>query len=260
MKKRNGLLKLMMWLVYFTLWAPVIVVVVFSFNDSKYGVVWKKFTFKWYETLLTNSQLQDALIRSLMVAVLVAIIGCIIGTLGAYGIYKLQFRLKKTLRMAILVPIVLPCVVVGGALLVYFERIIHLPLGFFSIVIAHISWAAPLAVFIILGRMQRIDWAWEEAARDLGCSKFRTFYRVTLPLLAPAIGATALVIFPWSFDDFVVTYFVSGIGNTTLPIYIYSQLRFGSTPTINCIGTILMSVTISLLLINMALENRDKKF
>jgi spermidine/putrescine transport system permease protein len=260
MKKKNRLLKLILGSVYFILWAPVIVVVVFSFNDSRYGVVWKKFTFKWYLSLLENDNLKEALGRSIGVAVVVVILSCVIGTLGAYGFYKLQFRFKKILRMAILVPIVLPCVVVGGSLLVFFERFTPIPLGFFSVLIGHLSWSAPLAVFIILGRMQRIDWSWEEAARDLGASKYRTFTRVSLPLLMPAIGASALVIFPWSFDDFVVTYFVSGIGNTTLPLYIYSQLRFGSTPTINCIGTILMSITVVLLLINKVLENENKQF
>ncbi len=260
MKKDNILLKVFTGLVYFVLWVPVLVVVIFSFNDSKFGVVWKKFTFKWYRSLLDNSALQDALTRSLMVSVAVVILSCIIGTLGAYGFYKLKFRFKKTLRIAILVPIVLPGVVMGGSLLVYFERVVHVPLGYFSIVIAQLSWTAPLVVFIILGRMQRIDWSWEEAAQDLGASKVRTFFRITLPLLLPAIGASALVIFPWSFDDFMITYFVSGVGNATLPIYIFSQLRFGATPTINCIGTILMAISITLLLLNMALENKNKRF
>jgi len=260
MKKDNILLKVFTGLVYFVLWVPVLVVVIFSFNDSKFGVVWKKFTFKWYRSLLDNSALQDALTRSLMVSVAVVILSCIIGTLGAYGFYKLKFRFKKTLRIAILVPIVLPGVVMGGSLMVYFERITHIPLGYFSIVLTQLSWASPLALFIILGRMQRIDWSWEEAAQDLGASKIRTFFRITLPLLIPAIGAAALVVFPWSFDDFVITYFVAGVGHSTLPIYIYSQLRFGATPTINCIGTILMFISISLLLLNMALENKNKRF
>ncbi len=106
-------------------------------------------------------QLKDAIGLSLLVALAVVTISCIVGTLGAYGFYKLQFRLKKTLRIGILVPIVLPSVVTGGALLVYFERVAHIPLGYISIVLAHVSWAGPLAVFVILGRMQRIDWAWE---------------------------------------------------------------------------------------------------
>jgi spermidine/putrescine transport system permease protein len=259
-KKHNILLKIITGLVYFFLWAPVLVVVVFSFNDSKFGVVWKKFTFKWYYSLLDNAALQDSLTRSLIISVTVVTFSCIIGTLGAYGFYKLKFRFKKLLRIGMLLPIVLPGVVMGGSLLVYFQRVTHVPLGYITIILAQLSWAAPLALFIILGRMQRIDFSWEEAAQDLGASKVRTFLRITLPLLLPAIGAAALVVFPWSFDDFVITYFVSGVGNATLPIYIYSQLRFGASPTINCIGTILMTISISLLLLNMALENKNKRF
>jgi spermidine/putrescine transport system permease protein len=257
--KKNILLKIITGLVYFILWVPVLVVIVFSFNDSKFGVVWKGLTIKWYRALIYHAGLHDSLIRSLIVAGIVVLFSCIIGTLGAYGFYKLKFRFKKLLRISMLLPIVLPGVVMGGSLLVYFQRITHVPLGYATIILAQLSWAAPLALFIILGRMQRIDFSWEEAAQDLGASKARTFFRITLPLLLPAIGAAALVIFPWSFDDFVITYFVSGVGNATLPIFIYSQLRFGASPMINCIGTILMFISISLLLLNVALENKNKR-
>jgi spermidine/putrescine transport system permease protein len=143
-------------------------------------------------------------------------------------------------------------------LLVFFTRVIHIPLGYPSIIIAHIVFSTPLAVFVILGRMQRIDWAWEEAAMDLGANRLRTFIRVTGPLLLPAIIAAAVLIFPWSFDDFVVTYFVSGIGSTTLPIYVFSQIRFGATPVINTIGTIFVVVTIGALFIFRVIEKRGE--
>jgi spermidine/putrescine transport system permease protein len=152
----------------------------------------------------------------------------------------------------------MPAVVTGGSLLVFFTRVIHIPLGYPSIIIAHIVFSTPLAVFVILGRMQRIDWAWEEAAMDLGANRLRTFIRVTGPLLLPAIIAAAVLIFPWSFDDFVVTYFVSGIGSTTLPIYVFSQIRFGATPVINTIGTIFVVVTIGALFIFRVIEKRGE--
>ena len=137
-----------------------------------------------------------------------------------------------------------PSVVTGSALLVFFTRLVHIPLGYPSIIIAHIVFCSPLAVFIILGRMQRFDWSWEEAALDLGATPMRTFTRVTGPQLLPAIMASAMLIFPWSFDDFVITYFVAGVGSTTLPIYVFSQLRFGATPVINTIGTLFVTVTL----------------
>lgn len=231
-------------LVYLFLWAPVIVVIVFSFSSNKFGVQWDDFTLRWYGELFTNSAVRSALLRSLFIAGVTVIVSSIIGTITAYGLFKLHFKGKKFLRTSILLPIVFPAVVTGAALLVFFTRFVHIPLGYPSIIIAHIVFSSPLAVFVILGRMQRIDWSWEEAAMDLGSNRLRTFMRVTGPQLMPAIVAAAMLIFPWSFDDFVVTYFVSGIGTTTLPIYVFSQLRFGATPVLNTIGTLFVLLTI----------------
>jgi spermidine/putrescine transport system permease protein len=247
MKQKNLASKVLgvisLW-VYFFLWAPGIVIIVFSFSSNKYGVRWEDFTMKWYVALFHNAAVKDALVRSLVVASVTVIVSTIIGTITAYGLYKLQFRGKQFLRTSILLPVVMPSVVTGGSLLVFFTRGIYIPLGYPSIILAHITFSTPLAVFIILGRMQRIDWAWEEAALDLGANRFRTFLRVIGPLLLPAIIASAVLIFPWSFDDFVVTYFVAGIGSTTLPIYVFSQIRYGATPVINTIGTLFVVVTI----------------
>ncbi len=259
-RKKSKMLKVFTFLVYILLWTPVLVVMLFSFSSNRFGVRWDEFTLKWYASLLNNQALRDALVRSLVIASITVVASCVFGTLGALGLYKLKFRGKQLLRTSLLVPIVLPSVVTGGALLVYFTRFAHIPLGYPSIILAHISFSVPLAVFIILGRMQRIDWAWEEAAMDLGASRFRVFQRVTGPILLPGIGAAGLVIFPWSFDDFVVTYFVQGIGTMTLPIYIFSQLRFGSSPVVNTVGAILITVTIGLLLAARALENKNKNF
>jgi spermidine/putrescine transport system permease protein len=231
------------------LWTPVVMIMVFSFSTNKYGVAWDDFTFKWYLKLFYNDAVRDALMRSLIIAGVTVIVSTLIGTMTAYGLYKLNFKGKQFLRTSILLPLVFPSVVTGAALLVFFTRLIHVPLGYPSIIIAHIVFCSPLAVFIILGRMQRFDWSWEEAALDLGATPLRTFLRVTGPQLLPAIMASAMLIFPWSFDDFVITYFVSGVGSTTLPIYVFSQLRFGSTPVINTIGTLFVTVTMLGLLV-----------
>ena len=225
------------------LWAPMILIIIYSFSNNKYGSSWEGFTLKWYAKLASNDQVRDALMRSLIVAGVTVVVATLIGTITAYGLYKLNFKGKQFLRTSILLPIVFPSVVTGSALLVFFTRFLHIPLGYPSIITAHIVFCSPLAVFIILGRMQRFDWSWEEAALDLGATPFRTFLRVTGPQLLPAIMASAMLIFPWSFDDFVITYFVSGVGSTTLPIYVFSQLRFGATPVINTIGTLFVSIT-----------------
>ncbi|MBW2612233.1 MAG: ABC transporter permease [Deltaproteobacteria bacterium] len=247
MKKKKRIAQKILWvlsiLTLIFLWAPMILIMVYSFSNSKYGSSWEGFTLKWYAKLFTNDQVRDALMRSLIIAGVTVVIATLIGTMTAYGLFKLNFKGKQFLRTSILLPIVFPSVVTGGALLVFFTRLVHIPLGYPSIIIAHIVFCSPLAVFIILGRMQRFDWSWEEAALDLGATPFRTFLRVTGPQLLPAIMASAMLIFPWSFDDFVITYFVSGVGSTTLPIYVFSQLRFGATPVINTIGTLFVSIT-----------------
>ena len=261
MKQRNTaskVLGVLSFLVYFFLWAPGIVIIIFSFSSNKYGVRWEDFTMKWYVALLHNAAVKDALIRSLVVASVTVVVSTIIGTITAYGLYKLQFRGKQFLRTSILLPVVMPSVVTGGSLLVFFTRGIYIPLGYPSILLAHITFSTPLAVFVILGRMQRIDWAWEEAALDLGANRVRTFLRVIGPLLLPAIIASAVLIFPWSFDDFVVTYFVAGIGSTTLPIYVFSQIRYGATPVINTIGTLFVAVTILALILFRFIEKKGE--
>jgi len=242
--------------IYFFLWAPVVVIIVFSFSKNKYGVRWDGFTLEWHAALMANEAVKDALTRSLIVACVTVVISTIIGTITGYGLYKLHFKGKLFLRTSIVLPIVFPSVVTGAALLVFFTRFIQIPLGYPSIIIAHIVFSTPLAVFVILGRMQRFDWSWEEAAMDLGATRFRTFLRVTGPTLSPAIAASAMLIFPWSFDDFVITYFVAGIGSTTLPIYVFSQLRFGATPVLNTIGTLFVVLTMAAIVIMHFLQKK----
>jgi len=240
-------------LTYLFLWAPVIVLILFSFSNNKFGVKWEGFTLKWYFELFNNNNIavKNALKTSLIIASITVVVSIIIGTLTAYGLYKYKFRGKKVLRITILLPVVMPAVVTGAALLVFFTRIVHIPLGYPSISIAHITFCTPVVVFVVMGRMQRIDWSLEEASADLGANILTTWRKITVPLLLPAIVASIALIFPWSFDDFTITYFVAGVGSTTLPIYVFSQMRYGVTPIINTIGTIFVTLPlISLLLIN----------
>ncbi len=223
---------------YFCLWMPVVVLFFFSFTKDEYATKWTGFTTRWYMEIVTNIQIREALLNSLYVAAVTVILSTLAGTFTAYGLYKYRFRGKKLLRMTILFPIVVPYVVTAGALLIFFSRIIHIPLGYISIIIAHICFSFPLAVFIVLGRMQRINWSLEEAASTLGANRLTVWRTITIPLLRPAILASAVIIFPWSFNDFTITYFVTGIGTATLPIYVFSQLRYGPSPVINAIGTL----------------------
>jgi len=257
-KREKRVLLVISILVYIMLWAPVIVIVVLSFSANKFGIRWEGFTLKWYRELFRNIDVGNALKRSLIIALVAVVASTILGTITAYGLYKLKFIGKKLLRTFVLLPIVMPYIVTGASLLVYFTRFFRVPLGYPSIIVAHITFSTPLAVFVILGRMQRINWECEEAAYDLGANRITAFVKVIIPLLLPGIASSAMLIFPWSFDDFVITFFVAGVGSTTLPIYVFSQLRYGTSPVINSIGTIFTAVTLLFLILQSTL-NREKR-
>ena len=238
-------------IIYLLIWAPVVTLIVLSFSKDSYGVTWKGSTLEWYSDLFNDVAIRSALKTSLIIAIITVVVATLVGLFTAYGLYKYKFRGKQILRTTILLPIMMPYVVIGAALLVFFTRVVHIPLGYISIILAHVSFSIPLAVFVILGRMGRIDWYLEEASADLGASKLTTIRKITIPLLLPAIIASAALIFPWSFNDFTVTYFVSGIGTTTLPLYVFSQIRFGESPIINAVGAIFIALPlIGMLLMN----------
>lgn len=232
-------------------WVPAIILIVFSFSNDKLGIRWEGFTLNWYAEIFNNVAIRNALEMSLIIAITTIVVSTLAGTVTAYGLYKYKFRGKEVLRTSLLLPIVMPYIVTAGALLVFFTRVVDIPLGYPSILIAHISFSTPLAVFIVLGRMQRIDWTLEEASMDLGAGRLTTWRKITLPLLMPAVIASAVLIFPWSFSDFTITFFVAGVGNTTLPLYVFSALRWGETTAVNAIGVIFVALpVIGLLLMN----------
>jgi len=246
---------------YFFLWGPIIVLGIFSFSNDAFGVRWLSFTTKWYAELFQTSALMDAVVRSVIIAFVTVVAATTIGTLAGYGLYKYKFLGRRILRTSILLPITVPYVVMAGALLVYFTRVVCIPLGYPAIIIAHISFSAPLAVFVTLGRMQRIDWSLEEASIDLGANKITTWRKITIPLLLPAIFSSAVLIFPWSFNDFTITYFVAGVGTSTLPLYLFSMLQYSLKPVlINGISLIFIILpTIGILVISFLHKEIEKK-
>lgn len=251
-KMTGKILPLVSVLVYFFLWVSAIVLIVYSFSNDSFGIRWSGFTLRWYSEVFKDASAVSALKSSLFISSVTVIVSTIAGTLAAYGLYKYKFRGRSALRMAALLPITIPYVVTAGALLVFFTKVIHIPLGYPAIIIAHISFSTPLAVFVVLGRMARIDWTLEEASADLGAGTLTTLRKVTVPLLLPAIISSAALIFPWSFNDFTITYFVSGVGTMTLPIYVFSLLQYSLTPAvINAISALFVIVPlIGLLLLN----------
>jgi spermidine/putrescine transport system permease protein len=258
--KKSKTLLIVAILGYLFIWGPVIVLGVFSFSSDSYGTRWLSFTAKWYGELFKTSALMDAVVRSLIIASVTVVIATAIGTLAGYGLYKYKFLGRRILRTSILLPITVPYIVMAGALLVYFTRVVRVPLGYPAIIIAHISFSAPLAVFITLARMQRIDWSLEEASIDLGANRLTTWRKVTIPLLLPAIFSSAVLIFPWSFNDFTITYFVAGVGTSTLPLYLFSMLQYSLKPVlINGISLLfIMLPTIGILVVS-SLQGETKK-
>lgn len=237
---------------YLFLWGPIMVLGVFSFSSNPFGVRWDTVTLKWYTELLNTPAIMQAVTRSLLIASVTTVAATTIGTLAGYGLYKYKFVGRRVLRTSVLLPITVPYVIMAGALLVYFTRVTRIPLGYPAIIIAHISFSAPLAVFVTLARMQRINWSLEEASIDLGADKLTTWRKITIPLLLPAIFSSAVLIFPWSFNDFTITYFVAGVGTPTLPLYLFSMLEYSLKPVlINAISLVFILLpTVGILVIS----------
>ena len=242
------------WLTAFTLatyaflFAPIVVLIVFSFNESRRNFVWLGFTTDWYPRLLSNHNLIDALWVTLQVAAIAVVGSTILGSLLGLGLARLRFRGSGAVQTLLLLPMVTPEIIMGISLLVFFTQLFGLNGSLGQIALAHITFCVSYVAITVRARAANLNPQLEEAARDLGASALGAFRHVTLPLLAPAIAAGAMLAFALSFDDLIVTSFNAGVGSTTLPIAIYSSIKFGVTPQINAISTIIV-VVVSLALL-----------
>lgn len=240
-------------LVYAFIYAPIAVMVVFSFNDQKTNYYWKGFTLRWYEKLFTDSSIVEYLWNSLYIAIAATVISVIVGTIGAVGLIRFEFRIKKLINNSLYIPIVIPEVVLGLSLLMLFE-IIHLPLGFTAIILSHATFCIPFVIIIMRGRLAGMDLSVEEASMDLGANRLVTFFRVTLPMLVPGIVSGAFMSFTLSIDDVIISNFVSGPYSTTLPVKILSLVKTGLSPEVNALTTIMIAVVLTGLLINTVVQ------
>ncbi|WP_299430216.1 ABC transporter permease [uncultured Meiothermus sp.] len=247
------LLSVHAWLVFAFLYLPIVVIVALSFNQSRFGVRFTGFTFDWYVRLFNNERTLDFLTNTLIVAVVSTIASTILGTLMAIGLVRYQFRLQNALRYLLYVPVVVPDVVMGISLLLLFDVVrdaIGWPrLSLFTIILAHISFQIAYVTLVVRARLMLLDPTLEEAAKDLGATPWHTFREVTLPLIMPGVIAGALLAFSLSLDDFVVTFFTSGPGSTTLPLYIYSSVKLGVSPEVHALSTLMVGATILILVI-----------
>jgi spermidine/putrescine transport system permease protein len=227
-------------LVYLFLYLPLVIVVVFSFNDSKLNAEWVGFTWKWYGKLMRNQEMLTAALNSLVIASVSACVATVLGTLA--GIAMSQYR-PRILQILVLAPIAMPEILMGVSLLVLFIMM-NMTLGLLSIMLAHITFCIGFVAISVQVRMSSLDPALVEAARDLGASPWQCFREITLPLLMPGILAGGLMAFTLSIDDFVITFFTAGVGSSTLPLQIYSMVKIAVTPEVNAVSTLLMLLTL----------------
>ena len=241
------------------LYAPLIVLMIFSFNDSKRNVVWRGFTTKYYEKALGNEQLVEALVNSLTIAALATIASLLLGAVAAVMLWRFRFPLKGAVDGTISLPIIVPEICLGVAFLMFFAAVgwptdLVWPFNLGAITIAHITFCFPFVTMVVRSRLASFNREQEEAAKDLGASEWQVFRDVLIPHIRPALVAGALLSFTLSLDDFVITYFTSGPDTITFPVKVYSMVRFSVTPEVNAASTLLIILTIALTAIALKLQ------
>jgi spermidine/putrescine transport system permease protein len=238
------------------LYAPIVVLIVFSFNAGRLAASWQGISLQWYGALARDHALLVALQNSLVIATVSTAIATALGVSAAVGLERMPSRSRAALEGAFLLPLVVPEVMMGVALLLFFV-VIRLPLGLLTVTIGHAAFNVPVVLVIVRARLRKLDPSLEEAARDLGATPWQAFRRVTLPLLQPAIIGAAVLSFTVSLDDFVVTFFTAGPGATTLPLKVYSMIKTGISPEINALSAILVLVSMGLVALSLMVQRRD---
>jgi spermidine/putrescine transport system permease protein len=259
------------------LYLPILILVIYSFNVSRFNSVWRGFTFNWYTSLFsgmteenaqfTNAMVWTALQNSLIVAVISTFFSTLLGTMIALALERFKFRGKSILEGLVILPIIIPEITMGISLLVFFSLIfqlikiltgIRLVLGLPTVIIGHIAFSVSFVAIIVRGRIAELDSSLEEAAWDLGADEWQTLRRVILPLITPSIISAALLAFTLSLDDFVITFFTTGVGATTLPLFVYGMIRFSISPIINAISTLILLASLILVTSSLMLQQKSK--
>lgn len=235
------------------LYLPLLILALYSFNESRINAVWSGFTLDWYLALFKNRRVLEALTNSLIVAFASTIVSTVLGTTAAIALNKYQYKYKSVINGLLYLPILIPEIVMGLSLLVLFSQA-HIPLGKTSLILAHITFCVSFVVITVNARLEGMRPELEQAAMDLYATPFQTFRYVTLPLAMPGIVAGALMAFTLSIDDFIISFFVAGPNSTTLPLYIYAMVKRGISPEINALSTLLMLATIILVIIAQLLQ------
>lgn len=246
---RNPWLNISLLVTLLFLYTPIIVLVIFSFNDSRRNIVWKGFTLKYYKKMLSNEILLEAFLNSIAIALITMILSLVLGVLTAILLWRFQFPLKSLYQGIIMIPVIIPEICIGIAFLVFFNWIgwpsdLIWPLSLAKIIFAHSLFCFPFVAIVIRAKLVSLNRECEEAAKDLGANAWHVYRDVWFPHLKPSLIAGGLLAFTLSLDDFVITFFTSGPETITLPIKIYSMVRFSVTPEVNAASTVLIVVTI----------------
>lgn len=254
-KKPALWLRIYTFLAYLYIYVPIVILVIFSFNNQKLNIRWVGFTLHWYDVLFRDQQVRLATTNTLIIAVVSTIVATTIGTLAALAMQRYRFPGYDASEALMYIPIVIPEVVMGISLLVFFVMI-NLKLGLFSILLSHIAFNIPFVALVVRARLHGYDNAIDEAAMDLGANEMTTFRRVTLPTIMPGILSGAMLALTLSLDDYVITYFTAGPGSTTLPLRVFSMVRFMVTPEVNALSTIWVLIVFVILAIGQLAQSR----
>ena len=257
-------LRLFVLLTFILLYLPIVTLIVFSFNDSKRNIVWRGFTTKYYWKAWNNDSLFEAFVNSLTIAAFSTLLSIIIGVMVAVMLWRFRFPFKSAYEGMVALPIVVPEICMGVAMLAFFSRVTGFPTDWIwpfnlsAITAAHVAFSFPFVAVVVRARLSGFNRELEEASRDLGASEWQTFWRVIFPYMRPGIVAGGLLAFTLSLDDFVVTFFTSGPNTLTFPVKVYSMVRFSVTPEVNAASTLLIVITILLTIAAMRFQSPDK--
>lgn len=257
MKKNSKFSGLYLGILFFLMYLPIGVVVVFSFNEARLPVRFTGFSLKWYQELFQDRDLIQALKNSLILAVSSCGVSAVIGTLGAVGLSRIHWKTKGVMEYISILPLMIPEIILGMVLMAFFYML-NLPFGMLTLLIGHTVFCVPYILMEVKTRLVGMDPSLEEAARDLGAGSFRAFWDITLPLIMPAVISGSLLAFAMSMDDVVISIFVTGPRVSTLPIKVYTQMKTGVTPEINALCTIMLGVILLVLAVYLIAGKRGK--
>lgn len=256
--KKSKLPSIYMGILLVIMYLPMMIIMIYSFNENKLSTSWTGFSLKWYQILFQDKILLEGIKNSLILAMLSCLGASIIGTLGAIGMQKIKNKSKHVIEQVAMLPIMIPEIILGMVFMTFFA-LLGLKFGMLTLVIAHTTFCVPYLFLQVKARLVGMDKSLEEAARDLGASPVRVFFDITLPYIMPAICSGAILAFAMSLDDVVISIFVTGAQINTLPVIIYTQMKLGVTPEINALCTIMLGVTLILVSVSNMIGRKNNK-